>query len=63
MTDNAIINLAMVSNVATRLGDLVGNVVFLGGAATELLITDSAANDVRPTMDVDVIVELTTTAE
>ena len=53
----------MVSNVATRLGDLVGNVVFLGGAATALLITDSAANDVRPTMDVDVIVELTTTAE
>jgi hypothetical protein len=53
----------MVSNVATQLGDLVENVVFLGGAATALLITDSAANDVRPTMDVDVIVELTTTAE
>lgn len=55
MTDNAITNLAMVSNVATRLGDLVENVVFLGGAATALLITDSAANDVRPTMDVDII--------
>ncbi len=53
----------MVRNVATRLGDLVENVVFLGGAATTLLITDSAANDVRPTMDVDIIVEVTTTAE
>ena len=63
MTDNAIINLAMVRDVATRLGDLVEHVVFLGGAATALLITDSAASDVRPTMDVDVIVEVTTTAE
>lgn len=53
----------MVRDVATRFGDLAEDVVFLGGAATALLITDSAASDVRPTMDVDVIVEVTTTAE
>jgi len=33
-------------------------VVFLGGAATALLITDSASPDVRFTKDVDVIVEI-----
>lgn len=52
------INLAMISHVATRLGHLRERVVFLGGATTALLITDSAAPDVRATLDVDVIVEL-----
>lgn len=56
-------NLAMIRHVAMRLGDLVDRVVFLGGAATTLLITDAAASDVRPTKDVDVIVEIATTAE
>ena len=56
-------NLAMIHHVAIRLGDLVESVVFLGGASTTLLITDMAASDVRPTNDVDVIVEITTTAE
>ena len=51
-------NLAMVRHVAERLGDLRERVVFLGGAATTLLITDQAAPDVRPTLDVDVIVEI-----
>ena len=53
----------MVRDVATLFGDIVEDVVFLGGAATALLITDPAASDVRPTIDVDVIVEVTTTAE
>jgi predicted nucleotidyltransferase len=52
------INLAMIRHVASRLGHLRERVVFLGGAATALLITDSAAPDVRMTMDVDVIVEI-----
>lgn len=51
-------NLAMVRHVAEKLGELREGVVFLGGAATTLLITDQAAPDVRPTMDVDVIVEI-----
>jgi len=50
-------NLAMIRHVAARLGHLREKVVFLGGAATALLITDSAASDVRVTIDVDVIVE------
>ncbi|MDY6847766.1 MAG: hypothetical protein AB7F20_07015 [Geoalkalibacter sp.] len=56
-------NLEMVRHVAERLGELRGQVVFLGGAATTLLITDEAAPDVRPTLDVDVIVEIGSSSE
>ena len=51
-------NLEMIRHVARRLGDLRDRVVFLGGAATVLLITDKATPDVRVTTDVDVIVEI-----
>jgi hypothetical protein len=51
-------NLEMIRHVARRLGDLRDRVVFLGGAATALLITDKATPDVRVTTDVDVIVEI-----
>lgn len=51
-------NLAMISHVAQRLGNLRERIVFLGGAATALLITDQATPDVRITTDVDVIVEV-----
>jgi hypothetical protein len=51
-------NLAMIRHVAARLGHLREQVVFLGGAATALLITDSAAPLVRVMGDVDVIVEI-----
>jgi hypothetical protein len=52
------VNLAMVKQVAELLGPLLPKVVFLGGAATGLLITDEAAPEVRATKDVDVIVEI-----
>jgi hypothetical protein len=51
-------NLEMIRYVAWRLRDLREKVVFLGGAATALLITDKATPDVRITTDVDVIVEI-----
>ncbi len=51
-------NLEMVRRVAERLGGLRDSVVFVGGAVVDLLITDSAAPPVRPTKDVDVIVEV-----
>lgn len=47
-----------VHTVAVRLGDLRDEVVFLGGATVGLLITDPAVAAVRPTKDVDVIVEV-----
>lgn len=51
-------NLQRVVAVARQLGDFVQEVVFAGGAATGLLVTDPAIADVRPTIDVDVIVEV-----
>ena len=50
--------LEMVKTIARGLGDLRDRVVFLGGAATSLLITDSALPHIRTTFDVDVIVEV-----
>ncbi len=44
-------NLEMIRYVARRLGDLREKVVFLGVAATVLLITDKATPDVRITTD------------
>jgi len=49
----------MVRHVARRLDTLRDSVVFVGGAVVDLLITDPAAPSVRPTKDVDVIVEVT----
>jgi len=51
-------NIDNLLTAARLLGDLANEVVFVGGAATALLLTDSAAPDVRPTIDVDVIVEV-----
>ena len=48
----------MVKIVARGLGSLRERVVFLGGAATSLLITDPALPHIRTTLDVDVIVEV-----
>lgn len=51
-------NLLMLEMAAEKLGLLVDVVVFLGGCATGLLITDPAAPPMRVTRDVDVIVEV-----
>jgi predicted nucleotidyltransferase len=48
--------------VVRRLGDLRDRVVFVGGMVRGLLITDAGAAPDRPTDDVDLIVELTSTA-
>jgi len=51
-------NIELLEESLVRLGPLAGDVVFLGGCATGLLLTDSAAPPPRLTMDVDVIVEV-----
>jgi hypothetical protein len=53
-------NLAMLARVARGLGDLKDEVVFVGGSVAELYADDPAASDIRPTMDVDCVVELST---
>jgi PilZ domain len=51
-------NLELLTTAATRLEPLLDKLVFVGGCATEVLISDPAAADVRETYDVDVIVEI-----
>jgi GrpB-like predicted nucleotidyltransferase (UPF0157 family) len=49
----------MLEAAAAALGDLLAEVVFVGGATVELWITDPGVPPVRPTKDVDVVVEVT----
>lgn len=51
-----------IGDVAELLGDLRDEVVFVGGAAIPLLITDDAAGEERATYDVDIVVEATSPA-
>ena len=48
----------MLEAAADALGDLLPEVVFVGGATIGLWITDPAAPAPRPTKDVDLIVEV-----
>jgi len=51
-------NLLILELVVKRLGPLADDMVFLGGCATGLLLTDVAAPPIRVTQDVDVITEV-----
>ena len=48
-------NLQRLIDAAEKLHPLLGELVFVGGAVTGLLITDDAAADSRITFDVDAI--------
>lgn len=50
-------NLELLRYAAARLEPLLDEIVFLGGCATGLLITDPAAGPVKITNDVDIIIE------
>jgi hypothetical protein len=56
-------NLQLLTDAAKLLEPILGELVFVGGCATALLITDKAAAEVRPTFDVDAIAEITSYAE
>lgn len=51
-------NLRMLEFVATKLGVICDDFVFLGGCTTGLFITDPVFPDVRYTLDVDCIVDV-----
>lgn len=42
------------------LGDLSDEFIFVGGSVVPILVTDEAAPDARPTVDVDVVVQVFT---
>jgi hypothetical protein len=56
-------NLDLLEVAAERLRPLLPEIVFVGGCATGLLITDSGAAPVRRTYDVDVISEIASYAD
>ena len=51
-------NLLILELTVAQLGELADEMVFLGGCATGLLITDPAAPPIRVTKDVDAIVQV-----
>ena len=56
-------NRAMLLQVAQALGDLRESLVFVGGCATGLLVTSVRAQMLRPTDDVDMVVQAATAQE
>ena len=56
-------NIELLLLAVNQLGDLVDEMVFIGGCATGLLITDAAAPPIRATKDVDAIVQVITKAD
>ena len=54
MVTNTTINREIIRKIAFALGELNEQVVFVGGATIGLYINDPAADDVRPTKDVDI---------
>ena len=56
-------NRALFESVVHLLAPLLDELVFVGGCMTGLFITDPAAGGIRPTRDVDAIVDVTSYAE
>lgn len=60
---NTIINRRAAKRVAVALGELNEKVVFVGGAMISLYINDPAAEDVRPTKDIDITFKIVNTGK
>jgi len=56
-------NIEMLQTVANGLEELKEEVVFVGGAVAELYADDPASSDIRPTFDVDCVIELSSRLE
>ena len=56
-------NIEILTTAVEKLGELTNKMVFVGGCATGLLITDQAAPPIRVTVDVDAIVQVTSHAD
>lgn len=63
MADQVSDNLAMLMRVVHRLGPLLERLVFLGGAVTELFITQLGGPGPRQTKDVDVVIDVVNLGE
>jgi predicted nucleotidyltransferase len=63
MVKNTTINLEVIYKTAVALGELKVQVVYVGGATVSLYINDPAADEVRPTKDVDITLAISSLGE
>jgi len=63
MIKNTIINRGIIKKIALALDDLNEQVVYVGGAVVSLYINDPAADEVRPTKDIDISLSIAPVAE
>ena len=63
MLKNTLINREATKKVALALGELNKQVVYVGGAIVSLYIDDPAAEDIRPTKDIDLTFQIATYAK
>jgi len=63
MVTNSAINREVIRKIAFALGEMNEKAVFVGGATIGLYINDPAADDVRPTKDVDISLAITSYAD
>lgn len=63
MLKNTTINLGIIRKIAHALQDLNERVVYVGGAVVSLYVNDPAADDVRPTKDIDISLEIASLGE
>lgn len=60
---NTNINRKVITKIAGALGELNERVVYVGGAVVSLYANDPAADDVRPTQDLDISMEIASLGE
>jgi predicted nucleotidyltransferase len=63
MLKNTLINRAATKKIARALRELNERVVYVGGAVVSLYIDDVSAEDVRPTKDIDISMEIASIVE
>jgi hypothetical protein len=61
--ENKTINIKMVAKVAEALKDLKEQMVFVGGAVISVYTDDLAADEIRPTGDIDLTIQLSSYGE
>ncbi|ALO17441.1 hypothetical protein L21SP5_03848 [Salinivirga cyanobacteriivorans] len=57
------INIDVIKRIAHALGELNQRVVYVGGSVVSLYVNDPGADDVRPTQDIDLSLEITSLGE
>lgn len=63
MLKNTLINRIATRKIAQALGTLNEKVVYVGGAVVSFYIDDTSAEDVRPTKDIDITMEIASLGE